>query len=242
MRSLSINLFSPLNYAGAEAVNMLCTNLSFSGENVKKIMLTSCHASEGKSYLSMNIMRTVAKLGKSVVLVDADLRRSMIIQKYGIQFDSEEQAMGLSHFLAGMADESSVVYETDIPGAYMVPVGRKVSNSLPLLNSQRFQRLLDDLAEQFDYVIIDAPPIGLVIDAAQIAKFCDGTVLVVGFNSVRRQELIDAKDQIAQTGCPILGAVMNMTEYDNYLSKKYSYKSYYSHYGYYTKDDDSKKK
>ena len=242
MRSLSINLFSPLSYAGAEAVNMLCTNLSFSGENVKEIMLTSCHASEGKSYLSMNIMRTVAKLGKSVVLVDADLRRSMIIQKYGIQFDSEEQAMGLSHFLAGMADESSVVYETDIPGAYMVPVGRKVSNSLPLLNSQRFQRLLDDLAEQFDYVIIDAPPIGLVIDAAQIAKYCDGTLLVVGYNAVRRQELIDAKDQIAQTGCPILGAVMNMTEYDNDLSKKYSYKSYYSHYGYYTKDDDSKKK
>ncbi len=242
MRSLSINHFSPLSYAGAEAVNMLCTNLSFSGENVKKIMLTSCHASEGKSYLSMNIMRTVAKLGRSVVLVDADLRRSMLVQKYGIQFDSEEQAVGLSHFLAGMADESSVVYETDIPGAYMVPVGRKVSNSLPLLNSQRFQQLLDDLAEQFDYVIVDAPPIGLVIDAAQIAKFCDGTVLVVGYNTVRRQELIDAKAQIEQTGCPILGAVINMTEYDNYLSKKYSYKSYYSHYGYYTKDDDSGKK
>ena len=147
-------------------------------------------------------------------------------------------------FLAGMADEGSVIYETDIPGAYMVPVGRKVSNSLPLLNSQRFQRLLDDLADQFDYVIIDAPPIGMVIDAAQIAKFCDGTVLVVGYNAVRRQELVDARDQIAQTGCPILGAVMNMTEYDNYLSKKYSYKSYYSHYGYYTKytkDEDTQK-
>ncbi len=241
MKSLSINLFSPLSYAGAEAVNMLCTNLSFSGANVKKILLTSCHASEGKTYLSMNIMRTMAKLGKSVVLVDADLRRSMIVQKYGIQFDQEDQAMGLSHFLAGMTDESSVVYETNIPGAYLVPVGRNVSNSLPLLNSQRFQRLLDDLAEQFDCVIIDAPPIGMVIDAAQIAKFCDGTVLVIGYNTVRRQELIDARDQIAQTGCPILGTVMNMTEYDNYLSKKYSYKSYYSHYGYYTKDDDSKK-
>jgi capsular exopolysaccharide synthesis family protein len=169
----------------------------------------------------------------------------MLVQKYGIQFESEETARGLSHFLAGMADESSVVYETDIPGAYMVPVGRKVSNSLPLLNSQRFQRLLDDLASQFDYVIIDAPPIGLVIDAAQIAKFCDGTVLVVGYNSVRRQELIDARDQIMQTGCPILGAVMNMTEYDNFLSKKYSYKSYYSHYGYYTREslnDEGKKK
>ena len=72
MNTLTINRFPPLSYAGAEAVNMLCTNLSFSGENVKKVMLTSCHASEGKSYLSMNIMRTYAKLGKSVVLVDGD--------------------------------------------------------------------------------------------------------------------------------------------------------------------------
>lgn len=242
MKSLSINQFPPLSYAGAEAVNMLCTNLSFSGENVKKILITSCHAAEGKSYLCMNTMRTMAKLGKSVVLVDADLRRSTIAQKYGIQFDSEEQAAGLSHFLAGMADEADVIYETDLPGAYMVPVGRKVSNSLPLLNSRRLQQLMDDLAGQFDYVIVDAPPIGMVIDAAQIAKFCDGTVLAVSYNTVRRQELIDARDQIAQTGCPILGAVMNMTEYDHFLSKKYSYKSYYSHYGYYTKDDDARKR
>lgn len=242
MNKITINHFSSLNYAGVEAVNMLCTNLSFSGENVKKIMLTSCHASEGKSYLSMNIMRTLAKLGKSVVLVDADLRRSMIVQQYGLQFENEDQIVGLSHLLAGMVDEASAVYETNIPGAYMVPVGRKVSNSLPLLNSSRFPQLLDDLAEEFDYVIIDAPPIGMVIDAAQIAKYCDGTVFVVGFNSVRRQALADAKEQIEQTGCPILGAVLNMTEYDNYLSKKYSYKSYYSHYGYYQKYDSSEKK
>ena len=241
MRSLTINRFSPLSYAGAEAVNMLCTNLSFSGENVKKIMLTSCHAAEGKSYLSMNVMRTMAKLGKSVVLIDADLRRSNIIQRYGIQFNDNEQPVGLSHLLAGMVEEADVIYETDILGAYMIPVGRKVSNSLPLLNSARFQKLVDDLAEQFDYVIIDAPPIGMVIDAAQIAKYVDGTVLVVAYNSVRRQELIDAKEQIAATGCPILGAVMNQTEYDNFLSKKYSYKSYYSHYGYYQREDDSEK-
>ena len=245
MNSLTINHFPPLKYAGVEAVNMLYTNIAFSGENVKKIMFTSCHASEGKSFLSMNIMRTIAKLGKSVVLVDADLRRSVVVQKYGIQFSAGEQAVGLSHYLAGMAEEADVVYETNIPGAYMIPVGRKVSNSLSLLNSNRFQRLLDDLAAQFDYVIIDAPPVGLVIDAAQIAKFCDGTVMVVGYNTVRRQELNDAKDQILQTGCPILGAVMNMTEYDSFLSKKYSYKSYYSHYGYYskyTKDEDEGKR
>ena len=241
MNTVSINLFPPLNYQCAEAVNMLCTNLSFSGANVKKILLTSCHQSEGKSFLTMNIMRTMASLGKRVVLVDADLRRSVIATRYGLQF-SEEKPLGLSHYLAGMADERMVIYETSIPNAYMIPVGRKVNNSLPLLNSERFQYLLNGLAKDFDYVLVDAPPIGLVIDAAQIAKYCDGTVLVVGYNEVRRQELIDAKAQIDQTGCPILGAVLNQTAYDNYLSKKYSYKSYYSHYGYYSKYSDEEPK
>lgn len=242
MKSLSIHRFSPLSYAGAEAVNILCTNLSFSGESVKKIMFTSCHASEGKSFLCMNVMRTMAKLGKSVVLVDADLRRSVILQEYGVQFSGGEKEEGLSHYLAGMAEENAVVYQTNIPGACLVPAGRNVSNSLPLLNSARFQKLLDDLAAKFDYVIIDAPPIGLVIDAAQIAKYCDGTVFVIGYNTVRRQELADAKEQIGQTGCPVLGTVLNMTEYDNYLSKKYSYKSYYSRYGYYKSDGNDRRR
>ena len=233
MKSLSIHRFSPLSYAGAEAVNILCTNLSFSGESVKKIMFTSCHASEGKSFLCMNVMRTMAKLGKSVVLVDADLRRSVILQEYGVQFSGGEKEEGLSHYLAGMAEENAVVDQTNIPGACLVPAGRNVSNSLPLLNSVRFQTLLDDLAEKFDYVIIDA---------AQIAKYCDGTVFVIGYNTVRRQELADAKEQIGQTGCPVLGTVLNMTEYDNYLSKKYSYKSYYSRYGYYKSDGNDRRK
>jgi len=240
MNSLSISRFPPLSYPCGEAVNMLCTNLSFSGENVKTVMVTSCHASEGKSYLSMNIMRTMAKLGRRVAMVDCDLRRSSIVEHYGILFSGGGEAMGLSHLLAGMADEDSVIYETDIPGAYLVPAGRNVSNSLPLLNSSRFQALMRSLGERFDYVIVDAPPIGMVIDAAQIAKYCDGTLLVVGYNSVRRQELIDAKEQIDQTGCPILGTVINMTEYDGYLSRKYAYKSYYSHYGHYQKKGEGK--
>ena len=189
MNALTIRHFPPLSYACSEAVNTLCTNLSFAGENVKKIMLTSCHASEGKTFLSMNIMRTMAKLGKTVVLVDADLRRNMI------------------------------------------PVGREVSNSLQLLVSPRFDELLDSLAQRADYVIVDAPPLGAIIDAAEIAKSCDGTLIVVNYDGVRRQELVKVKEQLEQTGCPILGTVLNMVKLDNYLSKKYYYKSYYS-YGY----------
>lgn len=231
MNKLLIGNFPPLGYARAEAVNTLCTNLSFSGESVKKIMVTSSHASEGKSFLSMNVMRTMARFGKSVVLVDADLRRSMIRSRYGLQFADRERSQGLAHYLAGKTEAEEVIYSTNIDGAFIVPIGREISNPLPLLNSPRFKQLLDRLAESVDYVIVDAPPVGTVIDAAQIAKYCDGTLIVVGYNSVHRQQLIDVKNQLEQTECPILGTVLNMVEYDNYLSKKY-YKSYYSHYEY----------
>ena len=114
MRTLNIRQFPPLNYACNEAVNTLCTNLSFAGADVKKIMITSCHAAEGKTFLSMNIMRMLAKFGKSVVLVDADLRRSMISARYTLQFDNPEEKWGLSHVLAGMVDEKQAFYQTNI--------------------------------------------------------------------------------------------------------------------------------
>ena len=242
MKSIEIRRFAPLSYAGQEAINTLCTNLSFSGEKMKRIMMTSSHASEGKSFLTMNIMRTMAKYGKSVVLVDADLRRSYISSQYNLRFEDEENKWGLAHLLAGMVDENSVIYSTNIEGAYMVPVGREVSNPMPLLNSEHFADLLDRLSKMFDYVLVDAPPVGTVIDAAEIAKSCDGTLIVVNYNTVRRQELIDVKEQLEHTGCPVIGTVLNMVEFDNYFSRKYYYKSYYSHYEASGKGNQPKKK
>lgn len=229
MATINILDFPPLSYAGTEAINTLCTNLTFSGDGIKRIMITSCHASEGKSTISMNIMRTMAKLGKKVVLVDGDLRRSMITKDYKLQFPSPD-CLGLTHLLAGMAREEEVLYATDIPGASIVPVMKTVSSSLSLLNSNKMEKLLDLLAQYFDYVIVDAPPIGALIDAAQIARYCDGTLLVVSYNTVRKQELIDAKQQLEATGCPILGTVINQAEFDAYINRKYYYKSYYNSY------------
>ena len=92
-------------------------------------------------------------------------------------------------------------------------------------------------------MLVDAPPIGALIDAAQIAKYCDGTLLVISYNTVRRQELMDAQSQLEQTGCPILGTVINQAELDSYLSRKYYYKSYYSHYdGYYDKGSSKERR
>lgn len=228
MNSISIENFPPLSYASAEAFNTLCTNITFSGEHIKKIMVTSTFPHEGKSFVSMNIMRTLAKLGKTVVHVDADLRRSAISNDYKLVY-YDDYKYGLTHMLAGMAKEIDVVYKTNIPNAWMVPIGRAVSNSLPLLSSPKFGELLDNLANTVDYVIVDTPPVGTIIDAAQIAKYCDGVLITVGYNTVRRHELIEVKEQLEQTGCPVLGTVLNQVELDDYVSRKYYRKSYYSY-------------
>ncbi len=241
MNQLRIQKFPPVGYACAEAINTLCTNLTFSGENVKRIMMTSCHATEGKSFLSMNIARTLATLGYRVALVDADLRKSVINSRYKVEFVDAAHTAGLAQYLAGQVAIGDVVYGTNLNNVYMVPVGRNVMNSLQLLNSTRFSKLLEELAMQMDYVIVDAPPVGQIIDAAQIAKSCDGILLGVRYNTVGRQELIDVRDQLLQTGCPILGVVLNQVSYDAYLNKKYYYKSYYSHYGNEEEESSGKK-
>ena len=243
MKTVALKNLPELSYAGNEAINTLCTNLTFSGENIRKVMLTSCHASEGKTFLSLNIVRTLAKLDKSVILVDCDLRKSVITRKHLVY--GEGNVRGLTHYLAGMASIEDIVYQVaDEPNLYITPCGRNVSNSLPLVSSPKLGELLDDLAEQIDYVIVDAPPVGMLIDAAKVATHCDGTLLVVNYNSVRKQELIDAQEQLEQSGCPILGTVINQANFGDYLSRKYYYsKYYYSHYNYYYSSEkpDSKK-
>ena len=156
MNKIEFTRFAELDYTGDEALNTLCTNLTFAGDGVRKIMMTSCHASEGKSFITMNMMRTFARLGKRVVLVDADLRRSMLLTRYGGRVPKGVQ-FGLAHYLAGMCSAEDVLYETSVPGAYMVPVGREVNNSLSLLTTRKLSQLLDWLGDKFDFVLVDAP-------------------------------------------------------------------------------------
>ena len=229
MSMIDITRFKPLSYACTEALNTLCTNLTFAGEDKKVIMITSSQAHEGKSFVSMNIMRTLAGLGHSVVHIAADLRRSMIASKYGLKI-REGSGMGLTHYLAGMCTADSVVYETSIHNAYMVPLGREVSNSLALLTTGRMARLLSYLRERYDYVIVDAPPVGIIIDAAEIAKNCDGVIITCKYKTATRRELVEVKRQIDRSECQILGCVLNCVAFDSLSSKHYYQKSAYASY------------
>lgn len=240
MKNAVINQMKPLDYAGEEAMNTICTNLAFSGRNLKKIVFTSNVQSEGKSWMAMHILANLAQRGRRVVLVDADMRRSFMMQRYKVDVTGE--VMGLAHYLTGQCELGDVIYQTNLHGACIIPAGRDVTNPVSLVDTPYFSQMLDLLSEQFDMVIIDAPPIGMVIDAAEIAASCDGTVLVIEYNKTRLREVRECKRQMEQSGTPVLGCIINKVSFESLSAKKYYNKSYYSHYrtGYY-RDESGKK-
>ena len=230
MKSITIRQFAALSPFGQEAFNTLHTNLSFHDDQAKRLLITSTRAGEGKSFIVMNLLRCLAASGKRVVLVDADLRMSALAADYQLAYD-QGPMLGLTHLLPGQMDMDAVLYSTNIENAYMIPAGQRVSNPYSLLCSNRFADLLMQLSQDFDHVLVDAPPIGAVIDAVEIAKACSGALLVVAYNRVQGNELLHARRQLEQSGCPILGTVLNMVEKDLYTKRSYCYKAYHEYFG-----------
>ena len=228
-----------LDYAGSEAFNTVCSNLTFSGKNIKKIVITSCEPNDGKSFIAIQVAANMARRGKRVLLMDADLRLSVMNAHYEIQLSGA--GYGLAHILSGQCMLEDAMYETNVPNIWFIPIGTDVQAPLSLIATPDFDALVKALSENFDLVIIDAPPVGLVIDAAEIAKSCDGSVLVLEYAKTHRRALAEAKQQMERTGTPILGCILNKVTMDRLSTKKYysyggkyGYSKYgkYGHYGY----------
>ena len=211
-----------------EAMKLLRTNLQFCGKDKKVIMITSTLADEGKSTVSMNLCRSLAQLGSRVVLLDADMRKSVLADR----FTKERNLPGLSHLLSGRNGLEDVLMETDVDNFHMILAGRVPPNPAELLSSARMQKLIEICREEYDYVIVDCPPINLVVDAAIVAPLCDGIVMVVSSGNVPYRLAQGALDQLQATGCPVLGAVLNMVDQKN---EKYYYRKGYYSKGYYQK-------
>lgn len=238
MNQLSIGRFPELDYACGEAMNTLCTNLFYCGENIRSVLLTSRYEQEGKSSIAMNVMRTLAGYGKRVVLVDADLRCSTLARQYRFSF-AHRETFGLAQYLAGMCELEDAVYQTNLPGAYILPAGREVLNSMQLLSSPRYGEMMQALRKNFDVVLVDSPPAGVIVDAVEIAKYCDGAIIVVAYNKGRRQDIGEVAASIAKTGCKVLGAVMNGVNLKSFRNRRYYYRSerYSSYYNRYDRTE-----
>lgn len=220
-----------LSYAKKESFNSLRTNLSFCGDNVKLIVFTSCTPDEGKSSTVMELARSVAENGKKVLLVDADLRKSVLIGRYHVK--AKDGIRGLTHYLSGQVKLEEVLLETNIENMDIVFAGRMTPNPTELLGNHYFDALLEYGRAKYDYVLIDTPPLGSVIDTAVIAPKVDGAVLVVECNKCSYRFVQDMKKQLEVADTRILGVVLNKVKVERGSYYRKYYKGYYK--GYYNK-------
>lgn len=211
-----------MDYRSSEAYKTLRTNIEFSGADKKVIVFTSCTANEGKSTVSMSLANSLVEGGKKVLFIDADLRKSVLVGRYRVT----GEVKGLSHFLSGQARIDEVLSKTQEPGLHIIFSGIIPPNPAELLESRSFEALLKQTRNIYDYVIVDAPPLGSVIDSAIIAKNCDAAIMVISSGQIGRKFAMDVKRQLEKTGCPIIGAVLNKV---NMKQNKY-YDKYYGKY------------
>ncbi len=211
-----------LDFRTNESFKALRTNIQFCGDDIKVISLTSCIPSEGKTSVSFNLAVTFAEIGKKVILIDADLRKSVLAGRYRVG----EVLGGLTHYLIGEKQLDEIVNETDISNMDIIFAGANCPNPAELLYHQRFEDMIAILKEVYDYIIIDTPPLGSVIDSAIIARLSDGVVLVIEANMISYRFARDVKEQLSKSNCRILGAILNKVPRD----KNGYYSKYYGNY------------
>jgi len=206
-----------------ESMRMLRTNLQFSGGNIRVILFTSSIQDEGKSETSFQLAISFAKLDKKVLYVDADMRKSVLTTRYQIK----EDVQGLSQYLSGQNTED-IVYKTNIKNMDVVFAGPYAPNPAELLYENKLDEFIKKQRLQYDYIIIDAPPLANIVDAAVIGRCVDGAVIVVKSATVSQRMVKRVKDQLEKVNCKIIGAVLNGVEMKK---NSYHYKYYGDYYG-----------
>lgn len=230
MEMLKFGNLKKQSYTMKESIRALKTNLQFCGDDIKVIMLTSSVPNEGKTTVSMELARSLTESGKRVLIIDTDMRKSVLVGRLRARTATGKEVCGLSHFLSGQRKMGDVLYATEVYGLFMVFAGPAVPNPTEILEKKYFQELMDFARVNFDYVIVDCAPIGAAIDAAVVAKYCDGVVIVVAQGGANSRMVVSVKKQLEASGIRILGAILNKVK----VKKKGYYGKYYgSYYGEY---------
>ncbi len=226
MEEVTLKLPGSNDFFTQEAYNVLRTNLQFCGQDLQVIALTSCHENEGKTTVSLHLARSLAEIGKKVLVIDADMRKSVMAGRN----TSAKHAVGLSEALTGMNKLGDCIYSTQYPTLHIMFAGKYPPNPAELLNGKYFAALIAETRKVYDYVIVDTPPLGSVIDAAVIASNCDGVILIIGDGKVRYRQAQEVKAQLEKSGSKILGVVRNNIKKKNssyYYKKDKYYKMYH---------------
>ena len=211
-----------------EAIKTLRTNMQFSGVETKSIVITSCYPNEGKSDVTFQLAVEIGKMGKKVLIIDADIRKSNYVKRFQV----EQKVDGLSQYLSGQLNKEKILYSTNYSNVDFIFAGPYAPNPSELLEQELFSKLIEETRKGYDYVLIDTPPMLSMSDASIVAKQCDGAILVIQNEAVSRKDALRAKDQLKKSGCKLLGAVLNKVD----MKKEKYYNRYNSYYYYGSKE------
>lgn len=232
MKRINIEL-PEFTYGTREEIKTLRTNVQFCGDDKQVILFTSSLPGEGKTRNAIALAASFAELNKNVLLIDADMRKSVMVSR--LQVSGADK--GLSHFLSGQCTIADAVVATNVPKLHLLLAGPLVPNPTELLSSARFSGMLESFRKVYDYIIIDTPPLGLVIDSAIVARQCDGAILVVESAKTKYRLAQEVKAKLEGTGCSILGVILTKVDrkkqsgyYTKYYGKNYGKKGYGEYY------------
>jgi capsular exopolysaccharide synthesis family protein len=217
----------------AESYRQLRTALllSSAGHAPRTLLVTSSQPAEGKTTTSVNMAISLAQTGAAVLIVDADLRRPRIHKIFGLKNN-----VGLCNHLVGETELSSLV-QVALPNLYVLPVGPLPPNPAELLGSAKMKQVIETLSQNFDYIIIDSPPVVSFADSLILSALVEGVIIVVKGGVTPREMAQRTKAHLQSVGAKILGVVVNQIKLQPH--DYYYYSTYYSRY-YYGEGDKGK--
>lgn len=204
----------------SEQYRTIRTNILFSSvdEEIRTIMVTSSGPGEGKSTTAANLAVVFAQQGKTVLLVDADLRKPTVHYTFNLL-----NTVGLTSVLTNQSSLREAIQKSDEGKLYILPSGPIPPNPSELLSSRAMQQFMEEALEEFDVILFDTPPVLAVTDAQILANICQGSVLVVSSGSTEKDSLVKTKELLSASKGKILGVVLN--------NKKQDKNSNYYYYG-----------
>jgi len=221
--------------APAEACRTIRTAVFFGmpKDKARTLLITSPVAGDGKTTLACNLGIAMAQAGQRVIIIDADFRKPMQHRVFNIPREP-----GVSSVIAGQEDLDRCISGSIVKGLDVMPCGPDVPNPSELLNSERFAQIIEELADRYDRVVIDAPPVIPVTDACILGAIADVTLLVLRADKSTRKASLQARERLQGLGARVLGVVVND------VSQRHGRYSYYYYYGYkyYGKDDNGQRK
>ncbi|WP_035377852.1 CpsD/CapB family tyrosine-protein kinase [Fervidicella metallireducens] len=205
----------------AEAYRTLRTNIQFASfdKDIKTVVVTSSGPTEGKSTTAGNLAISMAEMGKKVLLIDCDLRRPSIHKKFKI---SNQE--GLSNLLVENAKVEDVAVKF-MDNLLILTSGKIPPNPAEMLSSNKMRNFISEMKEEFDFIILDTPPVIAVTDAQILSTMADGVLLVVSSGQAEREAVERSKTLLVNVGANILGVVLNKVEINS--RRGYGYYYYY---------------